>query len=54
MVVTDQAVVETAADAFNAHDLERRDGKHALVSLMFDRLLMPEQLRLVRETECGP
>jgi uncharacterized protein (TIGR02246 family) len=137
MAVTDQAVVETAADAFNAHDLERlsallhedvvfpapggiegegraacvdfyrrwfaefpdarvdvrttqivddiaveegtftgthtgvaptgrpvaldyvqvlrlRDGRHASVELMFDRLLMLEQLGLARETEWGP
>jgi uncharacterized protein (TIGR02246 family) len=137
MAIADHAVVETAADAFNAHDLERlsalvhedvvfrapggiegegraawldfhrrwfaefpdarvdvrttqvvddiaveegtftgthtgvaptgrpvaldyvqvlhlRDGKHASVELMFDRLLMLEQLGLAPETESGP
>jgi ketosteroid isomerase-like protein len=137
MTVIDQAVVETAADAFNAHDLERlsallhedvafrapggiqgegraacvdfyrrwfaefpdarfdvrttqivdgiaveegtfigthtgvaptgrpvaldyvqvlrlRDGKHVSVELMFDRLLMLEQLGLAQEAESGP
>jgi predicted ester cyclase len=34
--------------------LRLRDGKHASVNLMFDRLLMLEQLGLVRETESGP
>ena len=34
--------------------LRLRDGKHASVELMFDRLLMLEQLGLAPETESGP
>jgi hypothetical protein len=72
MAVTDHSVVETVADTFNAHDLERLsallredvmfraprgiegEGRAASVELMFDRLLMLEQLGLAPDTESGP
>lgn len=34
--------------------LRVRDGKFVSVKLMFDRLLMLEQLGLVPDAECGP